>query len=107
MIEIDQEPDVVPARPIRWSAIIVAAGIAIGVVATILLEGPAPARVESVVRARPQQIEATPFQLATEAEQQRAAADRRLDSYGWVDRGAGTIHVPLDVAIEHYLGGAR
>jgi len=107
MIEIDQEDDVVPARPIRWSAIVVGVAIVLGIVATMLLEGPAPARVESAVQARPLRTEATPFQLPTEAEQLRAAAERRLDSYGWVDRANGTIHVPLDVAIEHYLEGAR
>src|SRR5205814_1588026 len=28
----------------------------------------------------------------------RAAEDRRLQSYGWVDRNAGIVHIPIDVA---------
>lgn len=106
MIDIDQETDLVPARPIRWSAIVVTAAIAASIVASLVLIRGLHAPPESVA-ARPAQIDATPFALATEHEQLRAAADRRLDSYGWVDRARGTIHVPLDVAIERYLGGAR
>jgi hypothetical protein len=30
----------------------------------------------------------------------RAAEDRRLHSYGWVDRRAGTVHIPVERAIE-------
>jgi hypothetical protein len=30
----------------------------------------------------------------------RAAAQQRLTSYGWVDRSAGTVHIPIDRAIE-------
>jgi hypothetical protein len=29
----------------------------------------------------------------------RAAQDRRLHSYGWVDREAGTVHIPIDEAM--------
>ncbi len=31
----------------------------------------------------------------------------RLQSYGWVDRERGIIHVPIERAIELYLAGAR
>lgn len=106
MIDIDQESDLVPARPIRWSAIVFAGAIVASILATLVLVRHLHAPPESVA-ARPAQIDATPFEVATEHEHQRAAADRRLDSYGWVDRARGTIHVPLDVAIERYLGGAR
>jgi len=30
----------------------------------------------------------------------RAAEDRALNSYGWVDRNAGTVRIPIDRAIE-------
>jgi hypothetical protein len=106
MIDIDQESDLVPARPNRWSAIVFAGAIALSILATFVLVRRLHAPSESVA-ARPVQIDATPFVLATEHEHLRAAADRRLDSYGWVDRARGTIHVPLDIAIERYLGGAR
>jgi hypothetical protein len=30
----------------------------------------------------------------------RAAEDRRLKGYGWIDRGVGTVHIPVERAIE-------
>jgi hypothetical protein len=30
----------------------------------------------------------------------REAEDKRLDSYGWVDRNAGVVHIPIDDAIK-------
>lgn len=36
-----------------------------------------------------------------------AAQKRRLESYGWVDRPRGVIHVPIDRAMELYLAGQR
>ncbi|MDX2093326.1 MAG: hypothetical protein SFX73_36115 [Kofleriaceae bacterium] len=102
MIEIDQESDRVPVRPIRWSAILVTATIAVSIVATLalarrrLMEPPVEDR-------RPAQIDSSLFVEPTEAEQLRFQADLRLDSYGWADRARGLIHVPLDVAIDHYL----
>jgi hypothetical protein len=30
----------------------------------------------------------------------RAAQDGKLTSYGWVDRNAGVVHIPIDRAIE-------
>jgi hypothetical protein len=33
----------------------------------------------------------------------RADEGRQLESYGWVDRGAGTVHIPVEDAIALYL----
>ncbi len=33
----------------------------------------------------------------------RQAEDQRLDSYGWVDRDKGTVHIPVDRAMELQL----
>ena len=33
----------------------------------------------------------------------REAEDKRLDSYGWVDRNAGIVHIPIDEAIKATL----
>jgi hypothetical protein len=30
----------------------------------------------------------------------RAAAEQRLNSYGWVDRQAGAVHIPIDRAMD-------
>jgi hypothetical protein len=36
----------------------------------------------------------------------KAAKQRRLDSYGWVDRQKNLIHVPIDKAIDQVVAGA-
>jgi hypothetical protein len=35
----------------------------------------------------------------------RAAEDARLGGYGWVDRGAGRVHVPIERAMELLAAG--
>jgi hypothetical protein len=112
MTEIEQEPDVVPKRPI-----VLALGVALGVIAacvagTFLMIDwwRAPAhdtgpRTWQTSRAAPfpedvSDVESADFGLPTAAEQQALDARRRLESYGWVDRAAGRVHVPIDVAIE-------
>ncbi|KFE64775.1 hypothetical protein [Hyalangium minutum] len=44
-----------------------------------------------------------PFALEKEAPRLRAAQDSRLERYGWVDRGAGVIHVPIEQAMDQVL----
>jgi hypothetical protein len=44
-----------------------------------------------------------PFALEDEAPRLRVAQRSRLERYGWVDRGAGVIHVPLERAMEQVL----
>jgi hypothetical protein len=107
MIRIDQEPDRVPPRPIRWTAVLVALAIAFSIGATILLAGASVVETTTIHTTRPEQIETTPFVLESEAERMRAEADLRLETYGWTDRTKGTIHVPLDIAIDQYLGARR
>jgi hypothetical protein len=48
------------------------------------------------------EVEALPFQQRTAAERTDQQARRRLESYGWVERGR-VIHVPIALAIEVYL----
>lgn len=44
-----------------------------------------------------------PFALEDGAPNLRAAQGARLESYGWVDRSAGVIHVPIEHAMEQVL----
>jgi hypothetical protein len=44
-----------------------------------------------------------PFALEDEAPRLRAEQAARLESYGWVDRNAGIIHVPIERAMEQVL----
>jgi len=107
MIDIDQEPDYVPKRLVRRSSAIVIVGIIVSVIATIVVAGGQLVGALRIVSKPPARIEMTPFALPTEGELLRTRAELHLHSYGWVDRATGTIHVPLDVAIEHYLGAQR
>ncbi len=52
-------------------------------------------------------IETRPFGDAAEGLEEHRAAEAWLSSYGWVDREAGLIHVPIDVAIDLYLARQR
>ncbi|AKI98761.1 hypothetical protein ATI61_106150 [Archangium gephyra] len=52
------------------------------------------------------------FQLDTRAEDEKAEQHRRLHGYGWVDRDAGVVHLPIERAIERVVeqrrdGGGR
>ena len=44
-----------------------------------------------------------PFESNSEAQHLKAQQEARLRSYGWVNRSQGTIHIPIDVAIERYV----
>jgi hypothetical protein len=48
-------------------------------------------------------VDQIPFELNHWVKDDRAASRERLSSYGWVDRKAGTIHIPIDRAIELQL----
>ncbi|HVG59761.1 MAG TPA: hypothetical protein VNA24_14485 [Hyalangium sp.] len=44
-----------------------------------------------------------PFALDNEAPRLRAEQGTRLEHYGWVDRDAGVIHMPIEQAMEQVL----
>ena len=44
------------------------------------------------------------FQLDTRAEDEKSEQQRRLHGYGWVDRDAGVVHIPIERAIERVVG---
>lgn len=100
---IDQEPERVPRGLIRWSALVLLIMIVASIGATLLL-GRGALREFSPVRSKiPARIDQELFLIPTESEQLQAEAQQRLQSYGWVDRTRGVIHVPIEVAIEAYL----
>lgn len=105
-LDIEQARDRIPRRLVRLSALVIVVGIVASIGATLLLGGVSYLGEERRVPKGPRQIEAAQFEVPTEAEQTRAAVAARLRSYGWVDRRAGLVHVPLDVAIRLYLAEA-
>jgi hypothetical protein len=107
MIEIQQEPDRIPPRVIRTTAIVIAVAIAASIGAAVMLAGPSLGAIAHPAVAGPERLDSQLFREATAAERGYQAADVRLHAYGWVDRSKGIVHVPLDVAIERYLAEHR
>jgi hypothetical protein len=106
-MRIEQEPDVVPRSLLTRSSMIVAISIAASIGATVILAAPFYGEVAKPFGDPPTRIDEEHFSERTAEERARAAADQRLDSYGWVDRERGIVHVPLAVAIELYLAEVR
>ncbi len=52
-------------------------------------------------------VEQSLFELQVRGVRDRAAKLERLRSYGWVDRDAGVVHVPIDRAMELVARGIR
>jgi hypothetical protein len=52
-------------------------------------------------------VEQQLFENANRFQAMRAEQQRRLQSYGWVDREKGLVHVPIDQAIDLTLRGER
>ncbi len=72
----------------------------------LLPEGP-PSLPAEVGRPKIGMVEQQPFENLRTGEEWATAQRRRLESYGWVDRKAGLIHVPVDQAMERVLQGER
>lgn len=52
-------------------------------------------------------VEQQLFERAVRGQRDRAVRLERLGSYGWVDRGAGVAHIPIDRAMELVAKGVR
>jgi hypothetical protein len=52
-------------------------------------------------------VEQQLFELSARGERDRAARLERLGSYGWVDRKAGVVHLPIERAMELSAKGVR
>jgi len=57
--------------------------------------------------AEPSPLEHGLFDRATGGDDARAAAAHRLDGYGWVDRGAGLVRIPIERAIDAVVADPR
>lgn len=52
-------------------------------------------------------VEQQLFELSVRGERDRAARVERLGAYGWVDRPAGIVHMPIDRAMDLVAKGVR
>lgn len=111
-MEIRQEEDILPSRPIlRVGLIVIAVTIACSLWAWWLTRAyfgalrpsglwperdlPAPTEVND--------IEQYDYDLPSEASRQRRATSSRLEGWGWIDREAGTVYMPIERAIDFYV----
>ena len=72
----------------------------------LLPEGPPPLPAE-VGLSKIGLVEQRPFENTRTGEDWVAAQRRQLESYGWVDRKAGIIHLPVEQGMERVLRGER
>jgi hypothetical protein len=87
---------------------------ALGVIATVLLvaavayfltgvSGPARPGPTATSIERPQRLPSDPFEQRAAFEREKRA---RLNSYGWIDRERGFVHVPIERAMQMQAGAA-
>lgn len=60
-----------------------------------------------VARSKVGMVELQQFEVAMRGERDRGARRQRLESFGWVDRGAGIVHVPIEHAMDLVAKGVR
>jgi hypothetical protein len=68
---------------------------------------PLPPTPADVGRSKIGMVEQQPYGLAERGLRDREARLERLGSYGWVDRGSGVAHIPIDRAMELVVKGVR
>ncbi len=69
-------------------------------------DGPAPMPAEAG-KAKIGMVEQRLFENSNQNTAWKADAERRLGSYGWVDREKGVAHIPIDVAMAQVEKGKR
>jgi hypothetical protein len=66
-----------------------------------------PSAAEPAAAAAPSPLERVLFDRARAGDDVRAAGERRLEGYDWIDRRAGTIRIPIDRAIDAVVADPR
>lgn len=97
------EPDHAKSRKVVTIAIVAAVvfGGSIAWVATLMpARRPAVSAIERDAPAQVGGVDQTLFDAPLPAEAARRTDRARLESYGWVDRDAGIVHIPIDRAID-------
>ncbi len=107
-LPIPEETEHVRGRPIAWLLggtvlAIVACGVVVWTLQIFQLSGGGRTNVQHLDLALPAQ----PFSTATTRERARAADRLQLDRWIWLDRATGRVRMPVDAAIDRYLGQRR
>jgi hypothetical protein len=103
MTEREHEPDAIPVRAIGTTLAAVAFVTVIGALIAYALAGGTRAGEGAMLGHDVSGVETTPFRTEAQGLADEAAADKRLHSYGWVDREHRVVHVPIGVAIDVML----
>jgi hypothetical protein len=108
-----QEPDKIATNTVIGVGVGSLALFAVGIIATygfLRSLGPAIETVEGsrqVGQAEMGLINQLPFKTDNRYYEQRDREMKQLGSYGWVDRKAGTVHIPIEHAMELVTEGVR
>lgn len=117
MTRWEHEPDVVSSRAV----LLVMGGSLVAVLVSVavarMLSGDAPGPRTAAEPGEPigvppevNAMETEPFAVRAQGIEEHRQSERVLESYGWVDREAGIVHIPIERAIDLYLerhGGRR
>ena len=113
MTDVRQEPDLLPGKKVTTVLVGLIVIVVIGYVAAFLLGdcrarelgAPPDRRVTEAERipAEVNAMETTIFDEEAQGLEDQEVATERLDSYGWVDRERGLVHIPIEQAFDVYL----
>jgi hypothetical protein len=106
---MSHEPDVIAGRPVAKIAVGAMLVLALSVVAALALLSPAAAETPRIAPLVIGSIETTPILDGDRGRHIAAAQRAELERGRWVDRDAGIVDLPLDLAIDRLLaqdGGA-
>lgn len=105
---IPEEPEHVAGRPIAIALVWTVVGTLLCTLVVLALMRFEPVGGGRSDEARPALIPpANPFDAVTGLEAIRAQQQSQLDHYAWADREHQVVRVPIEVAIDRVLGGAR
>lgn len=111
-MRVTQEPDVIADRVILTVVVVSIAVTAVGVGVAWALHEPKPSVAgredtavmkPQVVPAEVNAMETTFFNERVNVPPPRWGGAKALESYGWVDRDRGLVHIPINRAIELWL----
>lgn len=111
-----QEPDRIPGGAVTGVGIGVIVATVIGVVVMFGIERCRFRQIQVETRTPPpftgdiNAMETLPYSMEAQGLAQHAREDKELESYGWVEREQGILHIPIEAAFELYLqqrGGKR
>ena len=109
---IPEQSEDIPGRPIAWTLVLTVLAIATSAFvvwaldAFQLIGGGSSRATQHVELAQPAEPRATPPPPA-EPFTMLPPAGGELDRWRWADRGAERVRVPIEIAIDRYVGGGR